>query len=830
MGDDPAERHKTPARDQIMDRYICIHGHFYQPPRENPWLEAIEIQDSAFPYHDWNEKIDAECYAPNSASRILDGERRIMDIVSNYARISFNFGPTLLSWMEVYAPDIYQAILDADRKSMVWRSGHGNAIAQVYNHMIMPLANARDKRTQIIWGIKDFECRFKRFPEGMWLSETAVDIETLEILAELGIKFTILAQHQASRVKKINSAEWDDLSKGHIDPTMAYLCKLPSGHKIHIFFYDGPISQAVAFENVLNSGEEFANRLLKGFSDRRQWPQMLNIATDGESYGHHHKYGDMAIAFVLNHIECNKLAKLTNYGEYLEKHPPTHEVEIHENTSWSCMHGIERWKSNCGCKAGGPPEWSQEWRGPLRNAMDWLRDQFVSTYENKAKEYLKNPWEARDEYIEVILNRSKERIGKFLAKHATNNLNEDEKIIVLKLLEMQRHAMLMYTSCGWFFAEISGLEAMQIMEYAGRAIQLFKDVFHNGLEDAFQERLARAKSNLPEYSDGACIYEIFVKPSMIDLKKVGVHFAVSALFETYAEKTKIYCYAVQIEDYQKLEDGTMKLAIGRISVTSEITGKSERMIFGGLHLGTHDFNGGVSLFLQDVEYQRIKSEMIAVFEKGAAADIVRMMDKHFGMHNYSLLDLFKDEQRKILHQVISSTIQEFEETYRRMYENNRILMGFLQETGIPIPKAFYTAADFILNVDLKKAFDEEIDAKKIRTIINDIKRWRVAVEFLGLEFKVRHKAEEIMNKFCGNISDISLLLETQKVIESLRSLPIEVNLWHMQNIYFKIAKTKYREFLSKEKSGDKDAARWVEVFKQIGHNLFFNITAVLPEA
>ncbi|NUO10445.1 MAG: DUF3536 domain-containing protein [Candidatus Brocadia sp.] len=704
------------------------------------------------------------------------------------------------------------------------------SFAEFRNHIIMPLANTRDKRTQIIWGIRDFEYRFKRSPEGMWLSETAVDTESLEILAELGIKFTILAQHQASRVKKIDSDEWDDLSKGQIDPTMAYLCRLPSGRSISIFFYDSPISHAVAFENLLNGGEGFANRLLKGFSDQRQWPQMLNIATDGESYGHHHRYGDMALAFVLNHIEYNKLAKLTNYGEYLEKHPPTHEVGIRENTSWSCMHGIERWKSNCGCKSGGSPEWNQEWRMTLRDAMDWLRDQFVPAFENKAKEYLRNHWDARDEYIGVILNRSKENIDGFLAKYATRILTEDEKVIVLKLLEIQRHAMLMYTSCGWFFAEISGLETVQIMEYAGRAIQLFKDVLNNGLEDAFQERLARAKSNLPEHSDGARIYEKFVKPAMIDLKKVGVHFAVSSLFETYTKKINIYCYVVQIEDYQKIKAGPMKLAIGRVLVTSEITGRSERMIFSGVHLGTHDFNGGVSAFPGDKEYQLIKSEMIEAFEEGALTDIVRMMDKHFGTHNYSLRDLFKDEQREILNLVISSTIQECEDMYRRVYENNYILMGFLQETGITIPRAFYTAAEFILNIDLKKAFAKEIDAEKIQTIIDDMKTWQIPVESLELEFKVRHVAEEIIGRFAHNPSDISLLSETHKIIKLFQSLPIEINFWQVQNVYYKITKTTYKEFMLKTRSDDKDAVRWVGIFKQIGHDLFFNTAAVLPEA
>ena len=368
----------------MRDRNVCIHGHFYQPPRENPWLEAIEIQDSAHPYHDWNERINTECYAPNAASRIVDGERRIMSIISNYARMSFNFGPTLLSWIEMYAPGVYQAILEADRQSIEWRSGHGSALAQVYNHIIMPLADTRDKRTQVLWGIRDFISRFKRFPEGMWLSEAAVDLETLDILAEQGILFTILAPNQAEGVRKLGAGKWKEVSGGRIDPSRAYLCKLPSGRDISIFFYDGPISQAVAFEKILFRGENFISRLMSGFSDERNWPQILNIATDGETYGHHHKFGDMALTYALDHIEKYGKEGLTNYGEYLEKYPPTHEVQIFENSSWSCIHGIERWRSNCGCNSGGRPEWDQAWRGPLRDALDWLREQLASRFEHLA--------------------------------------------------------------------------------------------------------------------------------------------------------------------------------------------------------------------------------------------------------------------------------------------------------------------------------------------------------------------------------------------------------------------------------------------------------------
>lgn len=813
-----------------MERYICIHGHFYQPPRENPWLEAIEIQDTAYPYHDWNERITTECYAPNAASRILDGERRIINIISNYARISFNFGPTLLSWMESYSPDIYHDILEADRQSMAWRSGHGSAIAQVYNHMIMPLANTRDKRTQVMWGIRDFEHRFRRIPEGMWLSETAVDVETLDILAEQGVKFTILAQHQALKVREIDTEKWKDVNGGRIDPTRAYLCKLPSGRRINIFFYDGAISQAVAFEKLLDKGEDFANRLSGGFSDQRSWPQFLNIATDGESYGHHHRYGDMALAFAINYIESNGLAKLTNYGEYLEKHPPTHEVEIIENTSWSCLHGTERWKSNCGCNSGGHPEWNQEWRYPLRDALNWLRDQLAIKYEDKAKEYLKNPWEARDGYIGIILNRSEENIDRFLEKHALKILSEDEKILTLKLLEIQRHAMLMYTSCGWFFDELSGIETVQIMQYAARAIQLSENVFNDAIEIAFLDKLSKAKSNLPRMNDGVHIYGEFVKPAMIDTKKVGVHYVVSSLFEDYPEKIKIYSFEVTREDYQKTQTDLIKLAIGRIRVISAITMETERISFCVLHLSSHDFNGGARAFLGEDAYRSMKDEILAKFEKGAFADIIRLMDKHFGMHNYSLKDLFKDEQRKILNQVVDSAMKESEEIYRRMSKNNRILMGFLQEIGMPLPKGFRIANEFTLNYDIKNAFlEEKVDTERIQNLINEIKRWDVSLDATEIEFTTRKKLEKIMEGLNKNPSDFSLITEIHRIMELLQLLPIEINFWYMQNIYYTMGKTTYKEFLVKAKSGDENAAMWAEVFKKIGQDLFFNIAAVLPE-
>jgi alpha-amylase/alpha-mannosidase (GH57 family) len=524
-----------------MNRQICIHGHFYQPPRENPWLEEVELQDSAYPYHDWNERITAECYAPNAASRILAADKSITEIVNNYSRISFNFGPTLMSWMVRHAREVHDAIIEADRQSRKRFSGHGSAIAQVYNHVIMPLANARDKRTQVVWGIRDFEHRFGRRPEGMWLSETAVDTATLEALAEQEILFTILAPRQAGRVRKLGLRRWRDVSGGRVDTRMAYRCRLPSGRSINLFFYDGPIAQEVAFGGLLASGVEFANRLLGGFDDTRRDAQLVHVATDGETYGHHHRFGDMALAYCLRHIESNQLARLTVYGEFLEQHPPTHEVAIIENTSWSCAHGVERWRSNCGCNTGRK-DWSQAWRGPLRDALDWLRDELAVAYEKAMAGYVRDAWRARDDYIHVILDRADENVARFFAAHGVREWSKDDEVTAFRLLEMQRHAMLMYTSCGWFFDEISGIETAQVLAYAARAIQLARKTTGADLEPEFLKRLERAPSNVAEHPTGADVYRSFVTPMMVDLLRVGAHYAVSSLFEEYGDETTIYAY------------------------------------------------------------------------------------------------------------------------------------------------------------------------------------------------------------------------------------------------------------------------------------------------
>jgi alpha-amylase/alpha-mannosidase (GH57 family) len=810
----------------MMERFLCIHGHFYQPPRENPWLEAVEIQDTAYPYHDWNERITAECYATNTASRILDGNGRIEDIVSNFAKISFNMGPTLFSWLEKNAPDIYGSILEADRLSQEWRSGHGAAIAQPYNHMIMPLANPKDKETQTVWGIRDFERRFGRLPEGMWLPETAVDIETLEVLSSLGIKFTILAPHQAKSIRPIGEENWVDVSESRVDPSRAYSCPLPSGRQIALFFYDAPISHAVAFEEILKSGEAFAKRLIEGFSGEREEPQIVHIATDGESYGHHHKFGDMALAYALNYVERNKLARITNYGEYLDMHSPQYEAEIFENTSWSCSHGVERWRADCGCSPGIHRHWNQKWRKPLRETLDWLRDELAMRYTQKAPEYLKDPWAARDDYIDVILDRSEKSADAFIDKHAAHPLGPSEKVFAIKLLETQRHAMLMFTSCGWFFEDVSGIETVQVLQYAGRAVQLAKEVFRHSLERDFLRRIEKAESNIPENENGRAIYEKRVRPCIVDLQKVGAHFAISSLFEEYPEEAWIYCYSIKVDDYRKSQAGEMELVSGRCRIASEITGEFEDLVIGVLHLGKHDFNCGVRRYAGEKSYNRITGEMTEAFEEGAFADIVRLTDKHFGVYRYSLQDLFKEEQRKILETILAETMNSFEDSYRKMYEDNRILMGYLQDSGIPITKAFLTAADFTLNLDLKRQLMDRPDPDRVKEILEEIRKWKVSPNAVDLEFTFRRTLEQEIKKLLENPSDMELLEDVEKYTDIALGLPFRIDLWTTQNAYYTLAKSIYPDIDSRAEESEA-ALQWVQRFRSIGQKIDFNLDSVL---
>jgi alpha-amylase/alpha-mannosidase (GH57 family) len=482
---------------------IILHGHFYQPPRENPWTGQIDHQPSAAPFFDWNERIHAECYRPNAIATLQteSGER----LVNNFERISFNVGPTLLSWIERFHPATYARILDADQKS-IERLGRGNAIAQAFHHTILPLSSGRDVRTQVRWGLTDFRHRFGRDAEGMWLPETAASDEVLRILIEEGVRFTILAPHQAERWREPGK-RWNGVSESGLDARAPYRYEHPdgSGRSLTLFFYDGGIARAIAFGNVMASAAGFLDVLLAAADPEPTEPQAIHAATDGESFGHHHKFGEIGLAYALFVEAERRGVEPANYASLLAESPPTREAKIVSGSSWSCAHGVERWRSDCGCRTGGQEEWNQGWRAPLRDALDILRAAADDAFERLGTAVLLDPWEARDRYASVVVGARS--LESFLSAEARDPSSGLEAGRAGTLLEMQEQAMAMYTSCGWFFSDISGIETIQVLRYAARVLEILEALGEPSPRDAFLAKLAEAKSNDPERGTGADVFD-----------------------------------------------------------------------------------------------------------------------------------------------------------------------------------------------------------------------------------------------------------------------------------------------------------------------------------
>jgi hypothetical protein len=648
--------------------------------------------------------------------------------------------------------------------------------------------------------VEDFRFRFGRDPEGMWLPETAVDLETLDLLAQHGIKFTILAPSQA---KSVSGA---DVTGQRIDPARAYRQKLGAGRSIDLFFYDGPVSQAVAFERLLDNGERFAGRLLDALSDEREGPQLAHIATDGETYGHHHQFGDMALAFALDHIESSGLAKITNYGEFLEQHPPEQDAEILENTAWSCVHGVERWASNCGCNSGGHSDWNQEWRGPLRAALDWLRDEIAPRYEKMARRYFKDPWRARNNYIHVVLDRSPASKERFAAANfRRKNLQRSDRVHVWKLLEMQRHAMLMYTSCGWFFDELSGIETVQVIQYAGRVAELAGELFGDGIEERFVQKLALAQSNLPVHGDGASIFDKFVKPARVDLLKLGAHYAMSSLFESYPDNTRIYSYSVDNKDYRLKRSGKMRLAFGKARFTSEITQDSEMLMFGVLHFGDHNLHGGVGLFRTEDAYRELGKSTRDAFSRSDLAATIRCLDEGFGGRVYSVKNLFRDEQRKVLTEVLESSVEHSSSVYQKMYEDQAPLLRFLSDCGMPIPSELKATAEVALNALLRQALaSPALDLAVIQSLLEEMRIAEIPLDQAGLEITLRRNIEKGAQRFLEDPRDLPRLARFRETVAAALSLPFPLVLWQVQNRCYEILRRVY--------PGE---SRWSTEFKEL---------------
>lgn len=811
-------------KTQATGVYVTVHGHFYQPPRENPYLDAIERQPGAAPCHDWNEKILFECYRPNAFSRILNDRGEVVSITNNFAYLSFNIGPTLMSWLERYHQDVYQKILEGDKLSYQ-RLGKGNAIAQVYNHIIMPLANERDRYTQIRWGKEDFRSRFGHDPEGMWLAEAAVDYATLEALVDEGINFIVLAPSQAKSCRPFPSEanphpEWQDVSNSEIDSTCAYRCYLKGDRTattengenagkrnyIDIFFYDGPISGDMGFSDALNSSQNLAGRLRQAVRTDGRPSQLIAVATDGETFGHHKGGTEKCLAYAFTQEFEQQGWKVTNFAHYLSMNPPTWEVELKPVTAWSCSHGVDRWQEDCGCGGGGL--WHQKWRRPLRDTLNWLRDRLIPIYNEIGSRLFRDPWEARDDYIQVIRGReiggekAITSINEFLAKHQIGELSQDEKVDALRLLEMQRQSLLMFTSCGWFFDEISRPEGTQILRYAARAIELAGEVAGVQLETEFISKLEQAPSNVDLFRNGAIVYRQLVMTAQVTLEQVAAHYAINSLFANYQKQDKVYCYRFQQIDYQMQRMGALTLAVGQVIMVSEITLETRHLVFAVLHLGGWDFHCCLRSFNGRKSYAEMKQKLLGILQEGSAAHAIVTMVQFFGEQSYSLKDLFAEERHRLMSLLSQETLTRLDQLYTQVYRDNYGVMMAFHRDELPIASELQVAAEVALSHRFLTAIqklDQESMARNSSSVINELEAISAEAKNLRCRLNVpsaKGIIELVVKKYLRNmIENYDLIAEANTAIENglerierLISLGYELNLglalYQTQELYF----------------------------------------------
>ncbi len=700
--------------DEVHDVSLIIHGHFYQPPRENPWLESIAREPSAAPYENWNSRIADECYRANGWARVFDDEGRALHLVNNYLYLSFNMGPTLLSWMEQHQPDTYQRVLDADRQSVALRSGHGNAIAQAYNHPIMPLCNDRDRLTQIRWGIQDFRHRFGREPEALWLPETAVDAATVEDLIAEGMTYLLLSPRQALRVRELGQEAWRDVSSSKVNPRRPYryVSRRDPEQHIDVFFYDGPVSHSISFEKVLHSSHQLVKKLWGAVDASQTASQLVHCAVDGETFGHHMRHSERALSYSFTDEAPRRGFKLTNYGEYLAEHPPTHEVELDfgpdgEGTAWSCAHGVGRWYRDCGCHALAPEGWNQAWRDPLRRAVHLVRDEAARIFEEDGAELMHDPWAARDDYVELLLDGGSEGRDQFLARHCLDRARMTHQVRTLKMLEMQRHSLLAQTSCGWFFNDISGLEAVQVLKYAARTVQLMEELSGHNIEHKVLEVLTEARSNLPEQGTGADVYRNQVLVASVDNRRLVAQYAITGMFSEAPKVSRFYSHQIHRLEARRLTSGPVTLSYGRLQMESLRTGENDLFSYALIHFGGHDFHCAVRSFSGMRDFRQFTSRIEEIFDHATITELLRAVDAHFGETYYGLSHLLVEEREEVLDALFGHLTDRFAESYMRLYQENRRAVNALIDTGLKVPPEFRIAAEYTL----ARQLNQEIKAQ-----------------------------------------------------------------------------------------------------------------------
>ncbi|MBN1165141.1 MAG: DUF3536 domain-containing protein [Candidatus Krumholzibacteriota bacterium] len=827
--------------DKDHKRYLIIHGHFYQPPRENPWTERIDRQNSASPYHDWNHRITDECYLPNAVSRRLDGYGRILKLVNNYRHISFNLGPTLLSWIEGNYPSLHRMIVEADRLSVKERGGHGNALAQVYNHIIMPLANRRDQETQILWGVRDFQHRFGRDPEGIWLAETAINEVTLEILLDFGFRFLILSPHQADRYRSLDAgSSWNNSADGSIPTGFPYLCYgarrkggRTKNRSINIFFYDARLSTDVSFNHLLTNGDQWAEAISSSFE--RCGNDLVTIATDGEIYGHHEPFADMALSYLVDTAAPSRRIEMTNFGAYLDTHPARREVQIKqgingEGTAWSCSHGLGRWKEDCGCHTGGPPGWNQRWRAPLRESLDNLRDSLASIFDKEGKDLLDDPWKARNDYLEVIRNRSVAGAEKFLSSRVRGNPSGARSSRALSLLESQRNALLMFTSCGWFFNDISGIETLQLLKYAGRAIELAGETQAAKLEKQLLRGLRRARSNLAEFGSGEDLYRGAKKYSSVSPIFLAGQFVITSRLDCPEASPEAFGYQFKVTDRHSQTRDDTSLEIGALEMDSPYTLRRDWFHY----LLILSPPPQITCLLKPARSGEIRADAKEDFEKftsgGDRSRIIQSAVEHFGGQVFALRDLFPEDKEKVLSRLIRRQHKSILREFKELYLNNRDILRLYSETSLEAPPSLLLPAQIYLSGRIgeeMEKWDKSLlpdGLKGLETVISEARYYGVPLDKKNnsavfgdfLLEKIRQLVPDLEARASGELYDF---------IEYCSSIGMEIPLPHIQNAIFEILDTKVEELLAavnKDPGRSREARENIKSFLNLARRCNFN--------
>ena len=788
-------------------KHVCVHAHFYQPPRENPWIEEIEREDSAAPYHDWNERIHLECYRANTGARLVDDRNRILDLVNNYGYLSFNFGPTLISWIERHHPWAYRKIQEADRRSADALGGHGNAIAQVYNHVIMPLANRRDKLTQIRWGIGDFEHRFGRPPEGMWLAETAVDRETLLMLAEEGIKYTILSPYQAVGWRFTSGdTQWREASSGTIPTGRAYRYSCGGGKEIALFFYDSALARGIAFDRLLEHSSRLVEQIDRSWSFRPPTgePWLVNVATDGETYGHHFKFGDMALGAAFNELRRDPSARIVNYGWFLASFPVVAEVEIIERTAWSCAHGVGRWSADCGCHLGGEPGWNQKWRAPLRSALDHLRDALADHFQAQmGKLSAVDPWKIRDGYIEAILERNGRKAERFLARHLEGGLKPTEVSRFLQLLEMERFSLFMYTSCGWFFDEISQLESVLLLKYAARAIDLAKKTGGPDFEPEFVKLLESAPSNLPEYANGANVFRRKVSPGKIDMARAAASYAIQSV--SARRQFRIYAYEILPQKEEDLGASPVACLYGLVTVKDDRTAEAEDFIYAVAHFGGLDFRCSVKPAPKEGDYESILAALQDAIEEQSTIKMVRVLDEKFGPDYFGLEHVLKDLRALVAREVAGKALGAWSGFQRNLLNAHKPLLTSLRHLGIKIPGDLEASMQRLLSEEVEGLaeriiahefapahsnapwdatdFHFRVHMARIGAVLEEARSWGVGLDLEQASEKLGGFLVKLLSKLAVTFDerDAGRLLRLLALCRAMQARP---ETWKLQTLFF----------------------------------------------